>query len=82
MRSNRDVIRARIGANVRRARERIEPNRSEFARRMGVDRTTIQKIEDGERMPSLRNLFEIVRLCGVSADEIMFGPDSAPDQPG
>ena len=62
-----------IGTRLKWARELVEPNRAEFARWMGVDRTTIQKIEDGDRAPSVFNILEFALALRVTADYLLFG---------
>jgi DNA-binding XRE family transcriptional regulator len=62
-----------IGQRIRWARELVEPNRAEFARTMGVDRTTLQKIEDGDRAPSVFAVIEISHRLRVSTDYILLG---------
>lgn len=62
-----------IGQRIRWARELVVPNRAEFARLMGVDRSTIQKIEDGERAPSIFNVLDISHRLRVTPDYILLG---------
>lgn len=67
------AIQAEVGARIKWARELVEPNRAEFARLMGVDRSTLQKIEDGERAPSVFNVMDIAHRLHVSTDYILVG---------
>ena len=67
------AIQRDIGQRILWARELVEPNRSAFARLMGVDRTTLQKIEEGTRAPSVFNVLEISHRLRVSADYILDG---------
>ena len=67
-----DVQRA-VGARIKWARELVVPNRAEFARIMGVDRSTLAKIEDGARPPSVFNVMDISHRLRVSADYILHG---------
>jgi DNA-binding XRE family transcriptional regulator len=55
------------------ARELVEPNRAEFARTLGVDRTTVQKIEDGDRPPSIFNVLAIAHALRVTPNYILIG---------
>lgn len=66
-------IQADIGLRIKWARELVEPNRAEFARTLGVDRSTLQKIEDGSRAPSVFNILEISHVLKVSPDYILTG---------
>lgn len=62
-----------IGERIRWARELVEPNRAAFARVLEVDRTTLQKIEDGDRAPSVFLVIEIAHRLRVSTDYILLG---------
>lgn len=62
-----------IGRRIRWARELVEPNRAEFARAMGVDRSTIRDIESGRRPPSVFAVMEISHRLRVSPDYILLG---------
>jgi transcriptional regulator with XRE-family HTH domain len=66
-------IQADIGRRIKWARELVEPNRAEFARTLGVDRSTLQKIEDGSRAPSIFNVIELSHQLRVSPDYILTG---------
>lgn len=62
-----------VGERIMWARELVEPNRAAFARAMTVDRSTLQKIEEGSRAPSVFNVMEISHRLRVSADYILHG---------
>lgn len=66
-------IQKEVGARIKWARELVEPNRAEFARVMGVDRSTLQKIEDGDRPPSIFNVLELAHRLRVSPNYILDG---------
>lgn len=66
-------IQREIGLRIKWARELVVPNRAEFARLMGVDRTTLQKIEDGDRAPSVFNVLDIAHRLRVSPSYILDG---------
>ena len=70
--SYRDV-QAQIGQRLRWVREIIYPNRAEFAREIGLDRTTVQKIEDGDRAPSVFNVLEFCHALHVSPNYLLLG---------
>jgi transcriptional regulator with XRE-family HTH domain len=67
------AVQAKIGERIRWARELVEPNRAAFAREMGVDRSTLQKIEDGDRAPSIFNVLDLSHRLRVSPDYILNG---------
>lgn len=66
-------VQAEIGKRIKWARELVEPNRAAFARAMGVDRSTLQKIEDGGRPPSIFNVLDIAHKLRVTPDYILKG---------
>lgn len=66
-------VQEQIGRRIKWARELVEPNRAEFARDMGVDRSTLAKIEDGTRAPSVFNVLDIAHRLRVTTDYILIG---------
>lgn len=66
-------IQVEIGRRIKWARELVEPNRAAFARVMGVDRSTLQKIEDGDRPPSVFNVLELAHRLRVTEGYILTG---------
>lgn len=66
-------LQAEIGQRLRWARELVEPNRSAFARQMGVDSSTVQKIEDGARPPSIFNVLDFAHALRVTPDYLLIG---------
>ena len=54
----------RIGADIRRSRRRAGATQGDFARRLGVDRTTLGKWERDEAFPSPRGI-RALRKAGV-----------------
>lgn len=62
-----------IGQRIKWARELVQPNRAQFARDMDVDRSTLQKIEDGDRPPSVFNVLDIAHRLRVTPDYILKG---------
>jgi transcriptional regulator with XRE-family HTH domain len=62
-----------VGRRIRWARELVEPNRAEFARSMGVDRSTIRDIESGRRPPSIFSILEISHRLRITPDYILLG---------
>lgn len=66
-------LQLKIGHRIRVARELVEPNRAAFARDMEVDRSTLTKIENGERAPSIFNVIDIAHRLRVTTDYILKG---------
>jgi DNA-binding XRE family transcriptional regulator len=62
-----------MGERIRWARQMVEPNRAAFARVLDVDRTTLHKIEDGERAPSVFLVAQLSHRLRVSTDYIILG---------
>ena len=62
-----------MGDRIRWARQLVEPNRAAFARGLEVDRTTLHKIEDGERAPSVFLVAQLSHRLHVSTDYIILG---------
>ena len=62
-----------MGSRIRWARQLVEPNRAAFARKQQVDRTTLHKIEDGDRAPSVFLVAELSHKLRVSTDYIILG---------
>ena len=62
-----------MGERIRWARQLVEPNRAAFARILEVDRTTLHKIEDGERAPSVFLVAQLSHRLRVSTDYIILG---------
>ena len=62
-----------MGNRIRWARQLVEPNRAAFARVLDVDRTTLHKIEDGARAPSVFLVAELSWRLRVPTDYIIHG---------
>lgn len=67
------AVQKEIGKRIQWVREMAEPNRAEFARIMGVDKSTLAKIEAGERAPSVFNVLDLAHRLRVSTDYILTG---------
>lgn len=66
-------LQQQIGERILWARELVEPNRAAFARSLGIDRSTVQKIEEGDRPPSIFNVLEFAHALRVTPDYILLG---------
>jgi len=57
-----------VGQRIKYLREKYDLNKTEFAKRIGVDRTTITRYESGEIAPILEIMLKIKKEFGVSLD--------------
>ena len=71
-------VQAIVGRRIEWARELVEPNRSAAARLIGVDPSTLAKIEAGERAPSIFNILAFANHFRVSADYLLRGSLTGP----
>jgi len=62
-----------LGQRIKWARELVEPNRAEFCRTIGVDVSTVRKVESDERGPGLGLLIRICHALRVSTDYAVYG---------
>src|SRR5262249_51680760 len=67
---------AAIGARIRRLRG--ADTSIEFARRIGIRRESLSRIETGAVLPSTEILWRVARLTGVSFDFLVLGSASTP----
>jgi transcriptional regulator with XRE-family HTH domain len=67
------AIQKEIGNRILWARELVFPNRSEFARLLEIDGSTLAKIETGDRPPSIFNVIAIAHRLRVSTEYILRG---------
>ena len=58
------------GKRVAAHRERLGLSRPALAKKLGVDRTHVWRIEEGEAPPSLHLLEQMAALFGVTLDEL------------
>jgi len=68
-----------MGKRIKWARELVYRNRSEFARVMEIDVSTIRKLEDGTRAASVKLLDRIIHSLRISYDYVMTGSLSGVD---
>lgn len=66
-------LQEQIGQRIAWARELVFPNRSELARIMEIDASTLAHIEAGSRSPSIFNVIELSNRLRVSTDYILKG---------
>lgn len=65
------VIQKQFGENLRKFRKRQGLTQEELAERVKMDFTTINKIENGKRNPSLKSMEKIARALKVSLKELL-----------
>jgi len=66
-------VQRRVGERIQWVRELVMSNRSEAARLLGIDQSTLAKIENGDRPPSIFNVLQIANRFRVTADYILRG---------
>ncbi|QDH16797.1 helix-turn-helix domain-containing protein [Swingsia samuiensis] len=67
------VLQRAIGTRIAWARELVIPNQSECARLLGVDASTLNKIERGDRAPSIFLITALSNRLRVSTDFLLKG---------
>ncbi|WP_256887515.1 helix-turn-helix domain-containing protein [Acidomonas methanolica] len=67
------TIQRAIGTRIAWARELVIPNQSECARLLGVDASTLNKIEKGDRAPSVFLIAALSNRLRVSTDFLLKG---------
>lgn len=60
----------KLGNNVRNARLPLYKSQDKLAKKLGVDRERISRIERGKHKPCVFLLCEIARACEVSLDSL------------
>lgn len=69
-----DATLSQIGPRLRRVREKKNLSLAELSRATGVSKSTLSRLESGQRKPSLELLLPIVAALGVPLDEIVAAP--------
>lgn len=67
------TVQRAIGRRIAWARELVMPNQSECARLLGVDASTLNKIEKGDRAPSVFLIVALSNRLRVSTDFLLKG---------
>jgi len=60
--------------NLKQLREAEYLTQIELAKKAGISRDTLAKIEKGKRKPSFRTIRKLAKALGVKPGEIDFGP--------
>ena len=69
----KELNKAAIGIRVRQRRELLGLSREELASRLGVTAKFVGDIEYGEKGISMKNLYRLKQILGVSADFLLEG---------
>lgn len=72
----KELNKKEMGARIRARREMLGMSREELARKMSVTAKTIANIEYGEKGVTLKNLYKMKQVLGVSVDYLMDGDDA------
>jgi transcriptional regulator with XRE-family HTH domain len=68
-----DALDQAVGNELRGLRAKRQMSREELSHRSGIGFKTIQRIEAGERSPSLRELDQLCGVLGVTPREFISG---------
>ena len=71
--SNQVYNRVRLGLNVRRWRHGMRLTQAELAEKLGCTAQTVSAIEHGKRDMSVNMLFDLCRVLGCPAKELLLG---------
>jgi transcriptional regulator with XRE-family HTH domain len=69
-----DAALDRIGPRLRRVRERKNRSLADLGRATGISKSTLSRLESGQRRPSLELLLPIAAALGTALDEIVAAP--------
>jgi transcriptional regulator with XRE-family HTH domain len=66
-----DDVRRLVGRNVKRLRESAGLSQAELAARMGVDRSYISGLEQGDRNPTIVTLWHVARALDAKVGALL-----------
>ena len=69
----RELNKKERGARIRARREALNMSREELAKKLAVTAKTIANIEYGEKGMTLKNLYKMKQILGVSIDYLLEG---------
>ena len=72
----RELNKKEMGARIRARREALNMSRSELGKLLSVTGKFIADIEYGDKGVSLKNLYRLKQVLGVSADYILEGDET------
>lgn len=75
----KELDKKEMGARIRARRESLKMSREELAKKLCVTAKTISNIEYGEKGMTLKNLYRLKQVLGVSIDFLMDGDDAYAD---
>jgi transcriptional regulator with XRE-family HTH domain len=67
------MVARRVGANLRRARERADLSQEELAVRASLHRTAVGQLERGERVARADTLVKLAGSLGIPPGELLDG---------
>lgn len=69
----KELNKKEMGARIRARREALNMSREELAKKLAVTPKTIANIEYGEKGMTLKNLYKMKQILGVSIDYLLEG---------
>ncbi len=69
-----DTELSQIAPRLRRARQKRDITLDELAKKTGISKSTLSRLESGQRKPSLELLLPVVAALAVPFDEIVISP--------
>lgn len=76
-----DELRARLGSNIRKHRERLGISQHEVAFRAETHYTLISPLELGQKLPRIDTFIRLAGALGVTPDELIEGIAWLPAEP-
>ena len=76
----KEINKREMGARIRARREALNMSRNELAGYLSVTGKFIADIEYGDKGVSLKNLYKLMQVLGVSADFIIEGSEIPSDE--
>ena len=76
----KELNRTEMGRRIRQRRELLGLSREDLARRLDVTSKFIADLEYGDKGPSVKNLYRLKQVLGVSIDYLMDGEPSGEDE--
>ena len=70
-----------IGDNIKFYRKKNQLTQDDIAEACNVTRQAVLKWENGERLPTVDNLYALSRLLHTSVDDILIGEKERDDEP-
>lgn len=62
---------AKLGSNLKRIREERGMTQGDIVRTLGVSRSFVSNIENGNTNPTLSTITNLAKALGVSSDELL-----------